>query len=156
MSRPNHYGGDFYRRLRSAAQHTPVFTKSTASLLFNQFGYLWFEHMRGFGHAAAIHGLITVDCYSSNTALLNHWDPDRDTIFRVCIDPLTQRVEVTHFGIECIDLTEVGTYANTSKLPDWMQERLAVLCMMPSKPPTTAVEGVGQRINATTYWLAKP
>jgi hypothetical protein len=44
-------------------------------------------------------------------------------------------------------------YADTSKLPDWMQEKLAVLTMMSSKPPTEPVDGVGRRINDNIYWV---
>lgn len=156
MSRPNHYGKAFLSRLNKALQDYPVMVGGTSMLLFEQFGHLWAEHLPHYQKEFVLLALIHVDCKSSQDALLNYWDPDRDCIFRVAIDPLTQRVEVTHFGIESVDLSEVGIYGNTSDLPMWMQERLAVLCMMSSKPPTVAVEGVGQRINATTYWLSKP
>lgn len=156
MSRPNHYGKRFLSRLNDAVRDYPVMVNSTPTLLFEQFGYLWAEHLKNFKREFVLLSLIRTDCKVSQDALLNYWDPERDCIFRVAIDPLTQRVEVTHFGIESVDLSEVGTYADTSALPTWMQERLAVLVMMSPKPPTVAVEGVGQRINATTYWLSKP
>jgi hypothetical protein len=142
-------------------QRQPYFP---TEITYKQFGYLWAQHLLAANYtlASALRELWSLDVLVSQQHLkkrpttLAQWDPDKDTIFRVCIDPLTQRVEVTHFGIECVDLVEIGTYANTSDLPLWMQERLAVLCMMPSKPPTEAVEGVGQRINAATYWMSKP
>lgn len=138
-------------------ERQPYFPTST---VYEQFGYVWAQHLlvANYTIASAMRELFALDTGLNHhtRSMLAQWDPDKDTIFRVCIDPLTQRVEVTHFGIECVDLAEIGTYANTSDLPMWMQERLAVLIMMPSKPPTTAVEGVGQRINAATYWLSKP
>lgn len=128
--------------------------------VYDQFGYLWARHLMSANYtlASAIRELKALDVKVSGMARqrVAHWDPDKDSILRVCVDPLTQRVEVTHFGMECVDLPEVGTYANTSELPMWVQERVAVLSMMPSKPPTEAVDGVGQRINAVTYWVTKP
>lgn len=140
-------------------ERQPYFPTHT---LYNQFGYVWAQHLLSANYtlASAMRELRALDISVSQqrhkASMLAQWDPDKDTIFRVCVDPLTQRVEVTHFGIECVDLADIGTYANPSDLPMWMQERLAVLSMMPSKPPTEAVAGVGQRINAVTYWLSKP
>ena len=155
MSRPNHYGAKFYQRLSDAVRDGPVSVGSSPTLLVEQFGYLWAQHLRNYSREGILFALINADCRASRCPLLNYWDPDKECIFRVAIDPHTQRVEVTHFGMESVDLSEVGIYGSTSDLPMWMQERLAVLCMMPSKPPTEAVEGVGQRINATTYWVSK-
>jgi hypothetical protein len=142
----------------SRHERQPYFPTDT---VYNQFGYLWAQHLLSANYtlASAMRELYALDMNVSEQRYANmmaRWDLDKDTIFRVCVDPLTQRVEVTHFGIECVDLAEIGTYANPSSLPMWMQERLAVLSMMPSKPPTEAVVGVGQRINAVTYWLLKP
>lgn len=142
----------------SRHERQPYFPTDT---VYNQFGYLWAQHLLSANYtlASAMRELYALDMNVSDQRYANmmaRWDLDKDTIFRVCVDPLTQRVEVTHFGIECVDLAEIGTYANPSNLPMWMQERIAVLAMMPSKPPTEAVAGVGQRINAVTYWLLKP
>jgi hypothetical protein len=127
-----------------------------AMKMVRDFGYLWSTQLiaREPGHRQMI--LIGVDHKTSEGNPLAHWDPDKDSIYRVCVDPLTQRVEVTSFGMDSVDTPEVGMYTNTSELPMWMQEKLAVLCMMSPTPPTKAVEGVGQRINANTYWLPKP
>ena len=122
---------------------------------YEEFGYLWKAHVIEHYHKRSLVLLICADHRASHGKPLAYWDPDKDNIYRVCIDPLTQRVEVTHFGIDCLDTPEVGMYADTSTLPIWIQERLAVLSMVSSKPPTTPVEGVGQRINASTYWLPK-
>jgi len=79
--------------------------------------------------------------------------PSDDNIYRVQIEPDTGYVSVACIGLESIDALVDGTYADTSKLPDWMQEKLAVLTMMSSKPPTEPVDGVGRRINDNIYWV---
>jgi len=81
-----------------------------------------------------------------------HLPPD-DNIYRVHIVADTGYVKVSCIGLESVDAIVDGTYAGTHKLPDWMQEKLAVLSMMSSKPPTELVDGVGRRINSDTYWV---
>lgn len=39
------------------------------------------------------------------------------------------------------------------RVPDWLMEKLAVLSMMTSKPPTTEVDGVGKRISERVFWV---
>ena len=104
-----------------------VATDSTPQLMRDQNGYLW----------------------------LVAWDPDEDNLYRVAIDPLTKRVEIICLGIDAADTAVEGIYKDTSELPDWAQERLAVLSMMESKPPTTPVEGIGQRIDQYTFWIVR-
>ena len=81
-----------------------------------------------------------------------HMPPD-DNIYRVHIATTTGHVKVSCIGLESVDAIVDGNYAGTHKLPDWMQEKLAVLTMMSSKPPTELVDGVGRRINSDTYWV---
>jgi len=81
-----------------------------------------------------------------------HLPPD-DNIYRVQIDDDTGYVNVACIGLERVDALVDGTYADTARLPDWMQEKLAVLTMMSSKPPTETVDGVGRRIDNNTYWV---
>ena len=81
-----------------------------------------------------------------------HLPPD-DNIYRVHIATTTGHVKVSCIGLESVDAIVDGNYAGTHKLPDWMQEKLAVLTMMSSKPPTELVDGVGRRINDDTYWV---
>lgn len=81
-----------------------------------------------------------------------HIPPD-DNIYRVHIATDTGYVKVSCIGLESVDATVDGNYAGTHNLPDWMQEKLAVLSMMSSKPPTKLVDGVGRRINSDTYWV---
>jgi len=64
-------------------------------LLYDQRGYLWRENLHAYNTALATLALLTVDNSVSEAKLLAHWDPEEDNIYRVCVDPLTQRVEVT-------------------------------------------------------------
>lgn len=49
-----------------------------------------------------------------------------------------------------------GVYEDSSKLPEWVQDRIAVLSMMSTEPPTKFVEGVGRRIDENVFWVVEP
>lgn len=83
------------------------------------------------------------------------WDGGMDNVYRVYISPDTKNIEVVCLGIDSIDSEAEGIYDDTSKLPAWMQERLAVLSMMKVDPPQTKVEGVGMRVDENVYWIIK-
>ena len=76
-----------------------------------------------------------------------------DSIYRVSVCP--DGVDVVCFGMG-VDSIHDGHYINSDVLPKWVQERLAVLMMMTSTPPTEEVEGVGRRISRDVYWVYKP
>jgi hypothetical protein len=76
-----------------------------------------------------------------------------DSIYRVSV--CTDGVDVVCFGMG-VDTIHDGHYINSDVLPKWVQERLAVLMMMTSTPPTEEVEGVGRRISRDVYWVYKP
>ena len=76
-----------------------------------------------------------------------------DNIYRVSVCP--DGVDVVCFGMG-VDTIHDGHYINVDVLPKWVQERLAVLMMMTSAPPTEEVEGVGRRISRDVYWVYKP
>jgi hypothetical protein len=46
-----------------------------------------------------------------------------------------------------------GEYHSVDVLPLAMQERIALLMMIPLEKPTKWVEGVGRRIDEHTYWV---
>lgn len=77
-----------------------------------------------------------------------------DTIYRVSIYP--DGVDVLCLGVEKVDSMIDGHYDRPDLLPDWVQERLAILMMMDATPPTTEVGGVGRRISAHVYWVYSP
>lgn len=129
-------------------------------ILYDQNGYVWLEHLTAANYSKrdATKQLKLLDQVISKVVhnrTLAHWNLDTDSVYRVCFDPLTGKVEVTHFGIDCLDPTDLGVYPDASSLPAWIQARVAVLSMMPFVPPTDAVEGIGQRINETTFWVIK-
>ena len=78
---------------------------------------------------------------------------DHDTLYRVSIDPDTNTVQVSCIGIDRVDSKLEGTYLTVEDLPQWVQERIALLMMVDPKPPTPEVEGVGQRIDRYTFWV---
>lgn len=87
--------------------------------------------------------------------LRTQWEGGMDNVYRVYIAPDTLRVEVVCLGMDSIDGEAEGIYDDISRLPVWMQERLAVLSMMKVDPPQTKVEGVGMRVDHNVYWIIK-
>lgn len=94
---------------------------------------------------------VTISPYNAHS-LLNSGAHD-DDIYRVNVAPPTH-IEVICFGIDRLDDSVEGVYDNINDLPNWMQERLSVLSML---PPNTSggndVEGIGRRITESIYWV---
>lgn len=88
-------------------------------------------------------------------ALRASWDDGMDSVYRVYIASDSRSVEVVCLGMDSVDWEAEGIYDDTSQLPGWMQERLAVLSMMKVDPPQTKVEGVGMRVDEYVYWIIK-
>ena len=61
---------------------------------------------------------------------------DHDTLYRVSIDPDTNTVQVSCIGIDRVDSELEGNYLTVEDLPQWVQERIALLMMVDPKPPT--------------------
>ncbi len=78
---------------------------------------------------------------------------DHDTLYRVSIDPDTNTVQVSCIGIDRVDSKLGGTYLTVEDLPQWVQERIALLMMVDPKPLASEVDGVGQRIDRYTFWI---
>lgn len=78
--------------------------------------------------------------------------PHDDNIYRVSITG--KKAEVVCLGLDSIDAPCTGDYY-VSRLPKWIQKKLAVLLMLDSVPPNCAVDGVGIRIDADTFWIFK-
>jgi hypothetical protein len=107
---------------------------------------------------AAIKHIIRKDLYiASGGYMFMHsmsGSVSDDNIYRVSIFP--DGVDVVCFGLDSIDSKLEGHYDRIDDLPDWVKERLAVLNMMSSTPPTNEVEGVGRRISGHVYWVFAP
>lgn len=123
--------------------------------VYSQFGYIWARNLllANYTIASARRELTAIDCTIARVHTA--WTPDKENIYRVCIDPLTGRVEVICIGMLESDSDVEGTYPSTEALPDWVKDRLAVLSIMSSKPPTQKIEGIGQRIDANTFWVVR-
>ena len=79
------------------------------------------------------------------------YEPHDDNIYRVAIEGC--KAEVVCLGLDSIDAKCTGEYY-VSKLPKWIQQRLAVLLMLDPKSPS-GVEGVGVRLERNIFWVFK-
>ena len=80
-------------------------------------------------------------------------DGGYDTMYRVMVDNGKNCVRVQCIGMYCLDSDVEDTYSGLEKLPQWMQEKVALLMMTSYTPPTTPIEGIGQRIGANKFWV---
>lgn len=106
---------------------------------------------------AAIKHIQRKDLYIATGGLLlmQMMNPiNDDNIYRVSLFP--DGVDIVCFGLESVDSQLEGHYDDVNALPDWVKERLALLNMMPSTPPTNEVAGVGRRISGHVYWVFAP
>jgi hypothetical protein len=88
-----------------------------------------------------------------------------NTLKMIC-DPLTDRiwrvaqseglVTISYIGFVKMKGERIKEYSTLDKAPNWIQDRVAVLRMMPKDPNTSIVFGVGRRIDETTFWVVAP
>lgn len=79
---------------------------------------------------------------------------DTDEVWRVEEYP-TGAVETMYIGFSPIDSERVILYEDSSELPEWINDRVAVLRMMPCNPVTSVVFGVGRRISEHVFWVVE-
>ena len=116
--------------------------------------YLVTEHVARDDRLRVLNRVWQVDIRSASYKMLENIPVvTDDSIYRVSV--CTDGVDVVCFGMG-VDTIHDGHYINVDVLPKWVQERLAVLMMMTSTPPTEEVEGVGRRISRDVYWVYKP
>jgi len=81
--------------------------------------------------------------------------PDTET-FRVTLNQ-DGSVNVLCFAFPDIDDIREGDYDGVDALPNWVQERLAILMMVDHRiKPTPHVADVGRRISAGVFWVYSP
>jgi hypothetical protein len=85
--------------------------------------------------------------------------PERSTVpddktYRVRV--YADGIDVVCFGLESVDSALEGHYDRVDDLPDWVKERLAVLMVLDSTPPTGELAGVGRRISESVFWVYAP
>lgn len=67
----------------------------------------------------------------------------------------------TTVDIDCYDLLEnfapelEKSYNSVQDLPQWVQERLAVLMLLDTSKRNEEIRGVGKRINKNIFWVFK-
>lgn len=81
-------------------------------------------------------------------------DPEQDRIWRLSQDE--RGVHLSYIGFVKIESYVTKHYSTLDKTPDWVQDRVAVLRMMPKDPNTSVIFGVGRRIDETTFWIIQP
>lgn len=84
-------------------------------------------------------------------------------VFMNVVDDVTYRVQIKQsgvdvfcFGLESIDAKCEGVYTAVDSLPQWLQERLAVLMVASSTPPTADIPEIGRRISERVFWVYAP
>jgi hypothetical protein len=85
-------------------------------------------------------------------------DVVNSTVYRVSIREghEGQVASVICLDIEMVDDQYEAVYDSLEDLPQWIQDRLAVLSMLSYDPPTEIVSGIGRRISKDTFWVYKP
>lgn len=79
---------------------------------------------------------------------------DTDAVWRV-EECSNGAVETMYIGFSPIDSDRVVLYEDSSELPEWIKDRVAVLRMMPCDPATSVVFGVGRRISEHVFWVVE-
>lgn len=81
----------------------------------------------------------------------------------LCKDDYTYRVRIEGgvisimcFGLPTVDSNCEGDYDGVDALPDWVQDRLAILMMTPTTRPTSDIPTVGRRISGNVFWVYAP
>lgn len=93
-------------------------------------------------------------CALTASMVLTMAKSDTDAVWRVEERP-DGRVETMYIGFSPIDSERVILYEDSSELPEWVKDRVAVLRMMPCDPVTSVVFGVGRRISEHVFWVVE-
>lgn len=78
-----------------------------------------------------------------------------DYTYRLSIDA-DKQINIVCFGLPTVDANCEGTYDSVDDLPNWVQDRLAILMMIPITKPTPDIPEVGRRISTSVFWLYAP
>lgn len=81
------------------------------------------------------------------------WIDSSTQAYRVEIDERTGEVDVVSLGMRSFDTNLERKHASVKMLPEWLQERLAVLAIMKVEPPQHEIDGVGVRISENVFWV---
>lgn len=103
---------------------------------------------------SALHHIRRKDYYIATGGMLFMANMLDDNTYRLRL--MEKGIEVVCFGLESVDSKLEGHYDGVDDLPDWVKERLAVLMVLDSTPPTGELEGVGRRISEKVFWVYAP
>lgn len=103
---------------------------------------------------SALHHIRRKDYYIATGGMLFMANMLDDNTYRIRLTG--EGIEVVCFGLESVDSKLEGHYDGVDDLPDWVKERLAVLMVLDSTPPTGELEGVGRRISEKVFWVYAP
>ena len=123
--------------------------------------YFWFKsfrtrYTRSSQTSSKFYGLIKRDLLQHDHPQGANALPKQTTVYRVALHPDRNDIEVVSIGMERVDTLPDTVYADFSKLPTWMQEKLHVMLMLDDTAPTEHVEGLGRRISKYVFWLEIP
>ncbi len=88
-------------------------------------------------------------------AMRARWTGGMENVYRVRVSPNSQEIEVACLGLENVDSEAEGIFSSVAQLPEWMQNRLAVLSLMKVEPPQTKVDGIGMRVDENVFWIIR-
>lgn len=115
-------------------------------------------------HSAIMYDLVFEQELSKDT---RHARVPQDEVIRILAMVQEQpiyRIRVnddTTVDIDCYDLLEnfapelEKSYNSVQDLPQWVQERLAVLMLLDTSKRNEEIRGVGKRINKNIFWVFK-
>jgi hypothetical protein len=77
------------------------------------------------------------------------------TTYRICVSGGTVTTENFTF-LDGFESELDAKYESVDKLPQWVQDRLAVLMILdPDSPPQKEIENIGIRISSEVFWVFK-
>lgn len=79
---------------------------------------------------------------------------DTDAIWRV-EEFSNGSAQSMYIGLSPIDSERIITYNTVSEVPEWINDRIAVLRMLPCDPTNSVVFGVGRRISEHVFWVVE-
>ena len=82
-------------------------------------------------------------------------DPENDYVWRVDIHK-DGGVTCKYIGYITIDTAQTVEYQSLQETPEWVQNGVAVLRMLPADIDLSLVKGLGRRISEDLFWVVQP
>lgn len=88
------------------------------------------------------------------TMILKMAEYDTEAVWRV-EEFSNGSVQSMYIGLSPIDSERIVTYNSVLEIPEWINDRMAVLRMLPCDPTNSVVFGVGRRISEYVFWVVE-